>query len=601
MGLAMLVGIVAGLGAIGFFLATQAAATFMMEGVVGYHPLPHPEGEVELTALGKFDTQFSPLKLLIVITVGGLLSGLLVYSIAPEAEGHGTDSVISAYHNRQGEIRLRVPIVKIIASALTLGSGGSGGREGPIAQIGAGFASLLSRLLNLRPMERRVLVAAGMGAGIAAIFRAPLAGALFAAEVLYWSPEFEPEVIIPAGLASVISYCVYGLAFGWEPLLAVPTMSFTNPWQLFPYLLLSLAMVLLAAIFTRTFYGITYLFEKLPVLKIYRPAIGAFLTGLLGIALFYAFGKETLLLAVFSFGYNALQYTLNEPTLHDPGALGAGVLLTIALGKIVTTSLTIGSGGSGGVFGPSMVIGGCGGGALGVLLHSWWPELVPHPASFAIVGMAGFFSAAAKTPFSTLIIVSEMTNGYHLLLPALFVCVVSFVLSDEQSLYRSQVESRSRSPAHRGAFVRELLGQLRVSQFLSTISSDAVMLHPNDTVATIVHLLEETHYPVLPVVDDDGKLQGVVNLEDAHVASLAPHMQPFVLAADVMRTDVTPLSPDDSLEEAMQTFVELDLLALPVVNNLKDRTVIGLVRRSALATTYVRKLHGDRNTPQPLS
>jgi CIC family chloride channel protein len=230
-----------------------------------------------------------------------------------------------------------------------------------------------------------------------------------------------------------------------------------------------------------------------------------------------------------------------------------------------------------------------------VLFHAWWPELVPHPASFAIVGMAGFFSAAAKTPFSTLIIVSEMTNGYHLLLPALFVCIVSFVLSDEQSLYKSQVESRSRSPAHRGAFVRELLGQLRVSQFISTISSDRVMLHPNDTVNTIIDRLEETHYPVLPVVDDEGRLLGVVNLEDAHVASLAPHMQPFVLAEDVMRTDVTPLTPDDSIEEAMQTFVELDLLALPVVNNLKQRAVIGLVRRSALATTYVRRLQGDRS------
>ncbi len=139
------------------------------------------------------------------------MSGLLVFSIAPEAEGHGTDAAIAAYHYHQGQIRPRVPLVKIVASALTLGTGGSGGREGPIAQIGAGFGSYLGNLLRLRPIERRTLMAAGMGAGVAAIFRAPLAGALFAAEVLYRSPDFESEVIIPAGLASVMAYCTFGL------------------------------------------------------------------------------------------------------------------------------------------------------------------------------------------------------------------------------------------------------------------------------------------------------------------------------------------------------------------------------------------------------
>jgi CIC family chloride channel protein len=146
-----------------------------------------------------------------------------VYTLAPEAEGHGTDAAIAAYHHQQGLIRPRVPLVKIVASALTLGTGGSGGREGPIAQIGAGFGSFLGNLLRLRPAERRILMAAGMGAGVAAIFRAPLAGALFAAEVLYRSPDFESEVIIPAGLASVLAYCTFGLVFGWSPLFSLPS------------------------------------------------------------------------------------------------------------------------------------------------------------------------------------------------------------------------------------------------------------------------------------------------------------------------------------------------------------------------------------------
>ena len=186
-----------------------------------------------------------------------------VFTVAPEAEGHGTDSVIAAYHHPQGQIRPRVPLVKIVASALTIGTGGSGGREGPIAQIGAGFGSLLGNLLRLRAAERRVLMAAGMGAGIAAIFRAPLAGTMFAAEVLYRSPEFESEVIIPAGFASVVSYCIFGAYSGWEPLFTIPDLAFTNPWQLGPYLLLALFMALLAMLYTRSFYGIKAVFDRL--------------------------------------------------------------------------------------------------------------------------------------------------------------------------------------------------------------------------------------------------------------------------------------------------------------------------------------------------
>jgi len=370
-------------------------------------------------------------------------------------------------------MRPRVPLVKIVASALTLGTGGSGGREGPIAQIGAGFGSLLANLLRLRPAERRVLMAAGMGSGIGAIFRAPLAGTMFAAEVMYFSPEFEPEVIIPTGIASVISYCVFGLYSGWQPLFTIPDLTFTNPWQLGPYLLLAFFMVFLAMLYTRTFYGCKRLFERLPILPHFRPAIGALLTGLVAVLLYvlasYAIkGPPQRVLAVLAFGYSAIQDAVMQDT-----NVSALMLLLIALGKIATTGLTIGSGGSGGVFGPSMVIGGCGGGALGIALHNLWPGLVPHPASFVIVGMAGFFAAAAKTPFSTLIIVSEMTGGYTLLLPALWVCTLSFIFSGQRSIYASQVESRSRSPAHQGSYVREVLAKVCVSEFLS--SQEAVV------------------------------------------------------------------------------------------------------------------------------
>ena len=267
------------------------------------------------------------------------------------------------------------------------------------------------------------------------------------------------------------------------------------------------------------------------------------------------------------------------------------MLLAIALGKILTTSLTIGSGGSGGVFGPSMVIGGCGGGALGILLHQWWPGLVPHPASFVIVGMAGFFAAAAKTPFSTLIIVSEITGGYHLLLPALWVCALAFILSDAQSIYSAQVESRSQSPAHQGAYLRQVLAGARVSQFLKAGQS-VPALHPGDTLSAVLNCLDDASYQVLPVVDGENRLLGVVNLEEVYLAAQAAHMQSLILAADLMRTDVHPLQPDDPLDRAMELFVENDLLVLPVVNDLRQRLVLGMVRRFDISSAYVRRLHG---------
>jgi len=588
LGLSILVGLVAGLGAIAFYLATRLVEHYALGMVAGYQPTPHPAGEAVLSWLPGIVQPLHPWLLLVVPTVGGIISGLLVYTLAPEAEGHGTDAVIAAYHQRQGQIRPRVPLVKIVASAVTIGTGGSGGREGPIAQIGAGFGSLLANTLRLRPVDRRVLIAAGMGAGVAAIFRAPLAGALFAAEVLYRSPEFEPEVIMPAAIASAISYCTLGLYAGWQPLFATPDLTFTNPWELAPYFLLVLVMVLLAALYTRTFYGMKGLFRRLPLPRHCRPAVGAFLTGLVGLALYYLAGGQEQVLAVLSFGYSALQQAMT----HEH-SVSASLLMTIAVGKIVTTALTIGSGGSGGVFGPSMVIGGCGGGAIGLWLHQYWPALVPHPASFVIVGMAGFFAAAAKTPFSTLVIVSEMTGGYHLLLPALWVCTLAFMLSDGRSIYSAQVEGRSRSPAHQGDYVRQVLADVRVSQFLRPVV-DVPVLRLDDPVAAVIERFGDSPYRVLPVVDGDHRLLGVVDLEEVHLASQASYAQPLLLTVDIMRSDVQPLRPGDPLDRALELFVENDLLALPIVNDLDERQVVGMVRRSDIASAYLRHVHAPR-------
>ncbi len=252
------------------------------------------------------------------------------------------------------------------------------------------------------------------------------------------------------------------------------------------------------------------------------------------------------------------------------------ILLAIALGKILTTSLTIGSGGSGGVFGPSMVIGGCGGGALGLVLSHWWPGLDLNPASFVVVGMAGFFAAAAKTPFSTIVIVSEMTGGYRLLLPALWVCMLSFILSDRQSLYSAQVEKRSHSPANLCTFFRVALSGVCVRQFLQPAMTIPT-LHASDPLARVLSLMRSTNLSVLPVVDGENKLVGVVNLDEVHYASQSADLQLLILTQDLMRDDVVPLQPDDPLDRAQELFIENDLVSLPVVADLAQRHLIGMV------------------------
>ncbi|HEY4328477.1 MAG TPA: chloride channel protein, partial [Phycisphaerae bacterium] len=416
-------------------------------------------------------------------------------------------------------------------------------------------------------------------------------------------PDFESEVVIPAGLASVVAYCTFGIAFGWSSLFTTPpdflaALQFNNPWHLLGYTLLVPFMVILGMLYTRSFYGLTALFHHVPIKPHFRPMIGALLTGVVGLCLYYclraslpASSHPEQSLSVLSFGYGILQNALTiDPTLESayPFAI---ILLVVALGKIFTTGLTIGSGGSGGVFGPSMVIGGCGGGALGIVLHNLWPWLVPHPAAFVIVGMAGFFSAVAKTPFSTLVIVSEMTGSYNLLLPTLWVCTLTFLLSDEQSIYRSQVESPARSAAHQGDYIRAVLTDLYVKQFLTSDQS-VMALQLGDSLVETVDRLAASTYQALPVTDKEGHLLGMVSLDDVHLASQSPSLGTLVLAADLMRAHIIPLNPDDGLDRAVELFVENNLEALPVVD--KAKKILGVVRRADIARAYLRRVHGPQ-------
>jgi len=561
----ILIGIIAGLGSIVFHYLCQIGIHYFLDFMAGYRP-PPPAGEHHLipptgTPLKRWVLFFLP-------ALGGLFSGFLVYTFAPEAEGHGTDAAIDAYHNKGGQIRSRVPIIKTIASAITLTTGGSGGREGPIAQIGAGFGSFLATKLHLSDRERRIMMAAGIGAGVGSIFRAPLAGALFAAEVLYKDPEFESEVIIPAGISSVVAYCLFCLVFGWGSLFESPGFKFQNPLELGPYFILSFVLVITGYFYIKSFYGVTGLFRSLKIPNHFKPAIGGLLTGIIGFFL-----PQTL-----AFGYGFVQQAI-----YSDAAIT--FLLLLALGKILTTSFSIGSGGSGGVFGPSIVIGGAMGGVVGIFFNKIMPGVVTEPGAFVIVGMAGFFTAVSNTPISTIIFVSEMTNSYHLLLPSLLVCSISYLAGQRWTIYEKQVKSRIDSPAHTGDFFIDILQAIKVEDLMHLVRKVNVI--PESMLfLDFKKFYSATKQHYFPVVNKQNKLIGIFSTNDIRAVLFSQEIEHLVVMKDIAKPDIIVTTPSEDLNSVFQKFTTRNIDSLPVVQEDDHTYLIGMLNRREVISFY---------------
>ena len=574
----LVIGIIAGVGSIVFHYLCLLGMHWFMDFVAGYVP-PSPAGEHHLwPPTGR---PFNRYLLLILPALGGIVSGWIVYTFAPEAEGHGTDSAIDAYHNKGGFMRGRVPIVKTIASAITLTTGGSGGREGPIAQIGAGFGAFLASRLKLSERERRIMMAAGISAGVGSIFRAPLAGALFAAEVLYRDPEFESEVIIPAGISSVVAYCLFCLVFGWGSLFDTPPFEFTNPIELGPYLVLALVLVATGVFYVKAFYGVTALFKGIKIPNHLKPALGGLCTGMIG---FYF--PQCL-----AFGYGFAQQALfNE--------LSVSFLLALAIGKVLTTSFSIGSGGSGGVFGPSVVIGGAMGGAVGRVFHAIMPGVVTEPGAFVVVGMAGFFTTVSNTPISTIIFVSEMTDSYQLLLPSLLVCSVAYLAAQRWTIYEKQPKNRLASPAHAGEFFVDILQTIHVRDLVEHIRK--VRMIPEDMrFVDFKRYFAKTKQHYFPVMDRSGRLNGIFSSTDIRGVLFSPEIEDLVVMRDIATTDIIFTTPEEDLNAVLLKFTKKNIDSLPVVKSDDHNILVGMLNRREVIAFYnerIQKMKGLETT-----
>ena len=443
----ILLGIVGAIGAQVFLLLLKWSEAVFLNFMAGYHMPGLPdEGGVLRQVIGPHGLWLIP----VATTIGGLVSGFLVYSLAPEAEGDGADSAVRIFHRAGGFVRFRVPPLKTLTSAITIGSGGAAGREGPIALIAGGIGSIYATVLKRSDDERRLLVLIGVAAGLSAIFRSPIGTAIFAIEVLYSDMEFEAGALFYTMLGSVVAYAFNGLFVGWEPLFRVPKgLPVPDFMGLAWYAALGAASGLVATMLPVVFYGLRDAFHKLPVPPHIKPAIGGLGIGLMALALPQVLGG----------GYGWIQEAID-------GHLALGILVALVFAKTVALALTVSSGGSGGSFGPTLFVGAMVGGAMAKIFH--------EPSSaFVVVGMAAVFGGSARVPIATLLMVTEMTGGYQLLVPAALAVMLSYFIQTSlskrlryKSLYESQVPGRGDSPAHHVEHLRiamDLLEKRRVT------------------------------------------------------------------------------------------------------------------------------------------
>lgn len=516
--------------------------------------------------------------ILVLPAAGGLLAGLVITFWCTEAGGGGIGDVIESYHRGSGRLRKRVPFARFVASTITMGSGGSAGNEGPVAQIGAGVASLLARRLKLDAQERRILMMTGLAAGLAAAFHAPLAGALFAAEVLYSEMEFEQQVLVPAVLTSTIGYGVYGLIAGWSPEFTVPPMAFESIVELLPYTVLAIAAAAGVHLFlrmnalARTTLGKN---RRLPLWL--RPAVGGLFVGAIGLFVPSLLGK----------GIGLAQAAIDS-------GVGIGALLLLAVGKMVTTSLTMGSGGSGGTLWPSLVIGGAIGGAVGQATVALFPELGVDPAAFVLVGMAGFFAAASNITISTVFLVCELTGTYRLLVPAIWVCAIAWMLARRVTLFPTQVPTRLDAPPQVSEVMAAVLRRIRVRDAMPRRDQPLVAVNPNTPLKDLLGHFSRSEQSVFPIVSSDGRLVGVVDGRDLRRRiGEQDGINTLLIAEDFLSPAVT-IGADATLYDAIACmsasgYTE-DLL---VVDDAERRRLLGSLSRRHIITTYYQRALGD--------
>ncbi len=564
----IIIGLFAGLFAIAFLNLIHLFSNIFLRNMVGYKP-PYPLGEGgELNYIFKMKY---PFLLPIVTAFGGLIVGWLVYRFSPESAGVGTDAAIKAFHQRK-YLGIKTSIWKLITSAITIGSGGVSGKEGPIALIGAGIGSFIGKFFNLSDKEKNIALAVGLGAGIAGVFKAPLAGAVISSEVFY-KKDFETEALIPSFIASFISFILVGSFFGFSPLFHIdlPQFSGFSVKDAFAYLVLGISSAFIARLMIFSLDVSKKLFTNLEVHPILKPAIGGFFVGLMGMITPMAIGSA----------YGWLQMImLGNLSYFSPELIFISIFIVL-----LAFSFTLGSGGSGGVFGPSLVIGGLLGASVYYMLSFFG---IPESSSFniaalTVVGMVSTFAAAAKAPLSTIILVAEITGGYQLLIPATIAVAVAHFLSGEKSIFKSQVDTKVDSPAHHDEIKFFILNRYKVEDVMT---KDVIYINRKTPVIEAGKILQKYNISALPVVED-GIVVGLITDSDL-VKACGDDIQNQTVEY-IMNKNPVCVTSDKTLFETLSILIENNIEVAPVVNSLKEKKLIGIISDFDIGKVLTKK------------
>lgn len=543
--LASIVGIVGGLGAIVFRFFVESTRDLLDF----------------LAEYSQIDNSFATI---LIPTIGGLVCGWIVFRFASEAKGHGVPEIINSVNLEGGNMRYRVPFVKIIASAVTIGSHGSAGSEGPIAQIGGGFGSLVGQIFELDPENRKLMVISGTSAGIAAIFNAPLGGILFGMEVIRRDRrQISPFPLI---MATFIGTTVARLVLGDQSVFEFPELEISVLQTILNshlFILLGITMGLYSIFWIRGFYFIEELFERIPTSPILITGLGGFLVGLIELYFPEVDG---------SIGYDPINSALSLK-------LAFQMFIILALMKFLATSFSIGSGGSGGVFAPTLMQGVLLGGAFGIIVS---PVAMGNIVSnvFPLLGMAGLFAASTRAPLTTIIMTSEMVDDFNLFLPLLITVTTSWLVSAlllKEDIYIFKLIRKGITFETQ----EDYLEQLEVEDIMSR---NLVFVTPSQSISTVLELMENTGHTGFPVIQQ-GKLVGVITEHDVDKA-IAQGLENAAVG-EICTTDIISVQSSCPVSVAAQLMAEKGINRMPVVKDLDHpEKIIGWITRSDIIRAY---------------
>ncbi len=497
--------------------------------------------------------------------LGGLVVGLLVRFGAREAKGHGVPEVMEAVSLRGGRIRKRVAFVKIIASAVCIGSGGSVGREGPIVQIGSSIGSSIAQLFKSSGPQHRTMVGCGAAAGIAATFNAPIAGVLFALEVLLG--DFGLAAFSPVVLSSVMATTISRHYFGDFPAFVIPSYELASLWEFAIYPFLGLLAGLLAILFIVVLYKSEDLWDAIKIPEWIKPALGGILLGLVLLKWPQVFGV----------GYGAI----NESLLNEMSGL---LLFTLIFAKIGATSITLGTGGSGGIFAPSLFIGAMAGGFFGWVVNILFPGITASPAAYALVGMGALVAGTTHAPITAILIIFEMTGNYKIILPMMITCILSTLVAislKKGSIYTIKLLRRGVDIS--GGLEQNILRGLKVRQVMK---EDFATVPEGMALINLVNTFKVKDIAYLHVVNDNLELTGIISFRDIRPLLGEEEAHYLIIAKDVATTDLATISPEDNIQRALQIMSEQGISQLPVVAGDNGKKMIATVREKDVITAY---------------